>query len=272
MGQVGDELSSQAASQQARVAEGLQAMGSEFSEMAHSASGSGYATELVRGAGERADAVARWLEARDPRSIVEEVKGFARRRPGVFLAIAVGAGVLAGRLTRALAEPSDDSSSPGRMTPPRGRELDDSGFAAPAVPPVSAVPPTSTTTVGAATGGGVRRRHTRRPAHPPPHRPLTPACRPGQVSSDDGRTTRRPTAPDAVRTTGGGQLPRRPPCRSLARRLHADAPGSGTGEGRDPRVGETRRARSGVARRRRRGRDARPASSCPSPSGGDSAT
>lgn len=155
MGQVGDELSSQAASQQARVAEGLQAMGSEFSEMAHSASGSGYASELVRGAGERADAVARWLEARDPRSIVEEVKGFARRRPGVFLAIAVGAGVLAGRLTRALAEPSDDSSSRGRMTPPRGRELDDSGFAAPAVPPVSAVPPTSTTTVGAATGEGV---------------------------------------------------------------------------------------------------------------------
>ena len=80
MGQVGDELSSQAASQQARVAEGLQAMGSDFSEMARSASGSAYATELVRGAGERADAVARWLEARDPRSIVEEVKGFARRR------------------------------------------------------------------------------------------------------------------------------------------------------------------------------------------------
>ena len=126
MGQVGDELSSQAASQQARVAEGLQAMGSEFSEMAHSASGSGYATELVRGAGERADAVARWLEARDPRSIVEEVKGFARRRPGVFLAIAVGAGVLAGRLTRALAEPSDDSSSPGRIDSaarPRARRL-----------------------------------------------------------------------------------------------------------------------------------------------------
>jgi len=155
MGQVGDELSSQAASQQARVAEGLQAMGSEFSEMARSASGSGYASELVRGAGERADAVARWLEVRDPRSVLEEVKGFARRRPGVFLAIAVGAGVLAGRLTRALAEPSDGSSPSGRITPQRGRELDEAAFDAPAVPPVAEVPPMSSTTIGAATGGGV---------------------------------------------------------------------------------------------------------------------
>ena len=155
MGQVGDELSSQAASQQARVAEGLQAMGAEFSEMALSTSRSGYASELVRGAGERADAVARWLEVRDPRSVLEEVKGFARRRPGVFLAIAVGAGALAGRLTRALAEPSDDSSPSGPTTPQSGRELDDSGFAAPAVPPVPEVPRTSTTTVGAAAGGGL---------------------------------------------------------------------------------------------------------------------
>ena len=156
MGQVGDELSSQAASQQARVAEGLQSMGSEFSEMARSATGSGYAAELVRGAGERADAVAHWLEVRDPRSVLEEVKGFARRRPGVFLAIAVGAGVLAGRLTRALAEPSDDSSSGGRTAPQRGRrELDDSDFAAAAVPPVREVPPRSTTMVGAPAGGAI---------------------------------------------------------------------------------------------------------------------
>ena len=39
------------------------------------------------------------------------MKGFARRRPGVFLGIAVGAGVVVGRLTRALAQPSDDESS-----------------------------------------------------------------------------------------------------------------------------------------------------------------
>jgi hypothetical protein len=38
MGQVGDELQTQAAAQQARVAQGLQAMGSEFSEMASTTS------------------------------------------------------------------------------------------------------------------------------------------------------------------------------------------------------------------------------------------
>jgi len=41
------------------------------------------------------------------------VKGFARRRPGVFIGIAVGAGVVVGRLVRALAQPSDDDSSGG---------------------------------------------------------------------------------------------------------------------------------------------------------------
>ena len=156
MGQVGDELSSSGGL--AAGAGGRGAAGDGFGVLGDGAQCVGIRlrdSELVRGAGERADAVARWLEVRDPRSVVEEVKGFARRRPGVFLAIAVGAGVLAGRLTRALAEPSDDSSPSGRMTPQRGRELDDSGFAAPAVPPVSEVPPISTTTVGAATGGGV---------------------------------------------------------------------------------------------------------------------
>lgn len=107
--QVGSEVRQQAATQQSRAASGLRNIGDEFSHMADgSGSGSGFAADVAREAGQRVGAVAQWLDQRDPKGIVEEVKGFARRRPGVFLAIAVGAGVVVGRLTRALVAPSDD--------------------------------------------------------------------------------------------------------------------------------------------------------------------
>ncbi|MFE6257510.1 hypothetical protein ACFVN5_19720, partial [Agromyces sp. NPDC057865] len=129
-----------------RLAGGLRSAGSEFSEMASASTDSGYASELVRGAGERADAVARWLEQRDPRSVLEEVKGFARRRPGVFIAIAIGAGVLAGRVTRAIMSPPDENGSSGSravMTGPDAR----AEFTQPSVPPVREVRPPAATTV-----------------------------------------------------------------------------------------------------------------------------
>jgi hypothetical protein len=106
--QARSELRAQAATQQTRVASGLHSVGGELSRMADASAEPGVATDVVREAGRRADDVARWLDQRDPGSLLEEVKSFARRRPGVFLTIAVGAGVVAGRLARALATPSED--------------------------------------------------------------------------------------------------------------------------------------------------------------------
>ena len=107
--QLGSEVREQAATQQTRAAQGVRSIGSDFSQMAEGgAPTSGFANDLVRRAGRKADEVAQWLDARDPGDLLEEVKSFARRRPGVFLAIAVGAGILAGRLTRALTAPDDD--------------------------------------------------------------------------------------------------------------------------------------------------------------------
>ena len=100
--QAREELRQQAAKQQTRAAEGLHTVGNEFSSMADRSDDHGVATDLVREAGRRVDRAAQWLDQRDPAALIEEVKQFARRRPGVFLAIAAGAGVVAGRLTRAL--------------------------------------------------------------------------------------------------------------------------------------------------------------------------
>ena len=152
MGQVGDELRSQAATQQSRAAEGLRSVGSGFSEMASGSTQTGIAADLVRGAGERVNDVARWLDDRDPRSLVEEVKGFARRRPGVFIAIAVGVGVIAGRLTRAIASSSEASDSSSNATDRIDRQPRDVDFAAP-VPELREVPPPAATRVGAPTTG-----------------------------------------------------------------------------------------------------------------------
>ena len=102
----------QAATQQSRAARGLRDIGDEFSSMANgTGTGTGFAADIARQAGDRVGAAAQWLDERDPRDLLEEVKGFARRRPGVFIGIAVGAGVVVGRLVRALAQPSDDDSS-----------------------------------------------------------------------------------------------------------------------------------------------------------------
>jgi hypothetical protein len=72
---------------------------------------SGMASNLVSQAATRAGDVAGWLENRDPSAILEDVKRFARRRPGVFIAIAAGTGILVGRLAKSLTSGDESSSS-----------------------------------------------------------------------------------------------------------------------------------------------------------------
>jgi hypothetical protein len=108
--QARDELSQQAATQQHRVAQGLRSFSEELASMARSSDDDGMASSLVHRASERAGQAATWLGERDPAGLLEEVKSFARRRPGMFIAGAAIAGVLVGRLTRALAQGAAESS------------------------------------------------------------------------------------------------------------------------------------------------------------------
>ena len=107
------ELRDQAASQQKRVASGLRSIGDELGNMADSSQDQGVASDLVHQAATRASGIADWLDQRDPGSLVEELKGFARRRPGTFITIAAVAGVVAGRLTRSVIAESKESSDDG---------------------------------------------------------------------------------------------------------------------------------------------------------------
>ena len=107
------ELTERAATQQKRVASGVRSLGEELHSMAQNSEQQGMATDLAKQAADRTGAVASWLEDREPGHVVEEVTRFARRRPGAFLAIAAGAGVLAGRLGRGLKAANDDSQQAG---------------------------------------------------------------------------------------------------------------------------------------------------------------
>ncbi|WP_461175078.1 hypothetical protein M1D93_00215 [Arthrobacter sp. Z1-9] len=95
-------LSSQAGTQQQKAAEGIRTISSQLQSMAEAPDQQGIASDLIRQAAQRSESVASWLENKEPGDLLGEVQRFARNKPGTFLLLAAGAGVLAGRLTRGL--------------------------------------------------------------------------------------------------------------------------------------------------------------------------
>ncbi|MBT2531040.1 hypothetical protein J7E83_02655 [Arthrobacter sp. ISL-48] len=114
--QARNDLTQQAGTQQQKVADGLRSVSDELHAMARASDQPGVASDLVRQAAERSSSVASWLDGRDPGSLLDEVKTFARRRPGTFLLLAAGAGVLAGRLSRSLSAGAPGSTSASGYT------------------------------------------------------------------------------------------------------------------------------------------------------------
>jgi hypothetical protein len=111
--QTRSELMDQAGQQQQRLAGGLRQLGDELSSMAENSQQSGVATDLAKQASTKAHDVAGWLDEREPGSLVEELRGFARRKPGAFLAVAAGLGFAAARMGRGLGQEHQDNSSGG---------------------------------------------------------------------------------------------------------------------------------------------------------------
>ncbi|WP_136520584.1 MULTISPECIES: hypothetical protein [Cellulomonas] len=107
------EVGSQAGAQQKRLADGLRGLGDELNRMTESSEGGGLATDLARQLADRTSSAATWLDDREPGDLLGAVSDFARRRPGLFLAVAAGAGLLAGRLTRGLGAASSDEGTSG---------------------------------------------------------------------------------------------------------------------------------------------------------------
>lgn len=107
-----EQLSGQARQGQQRAADGLHTLATQLRQMSEKTEQQGVVSEVARQAADRTDSAASWLEHRQPGDLVDEVRRFARRKPGVFLLGAALAGVAVGRLTRgAIAAQSDDATT-----------------------------------------------------------------------------------------------------------------------------------------------------------------
>ncbi|MEU2665652.1 hypothetical protein ACLQ20_07310 [Micromonospora sp. DT46] len=120
-GEAGTQLRDQARAQQHRAADGLRGIGRELSSMAERSEDSGMAAQAVRRAADAAQQAAGWLDEREPGAMLHDVRSYARRHPGTFLAGAALAGMLVGRLTRNLTASGDGARGEGQPSmPPTG--------------------------------------------------------------------------------------------------------------------------------------------------------
>ncbi|MFC4396510.1 hypothetical protein [Arthrobacter sedimenti] len=112
-------LSSQAGTQQQKAAEGIRTISSQLQTMADAPDQQGVASDLIRQAAQRSESVASWIENKEPGDMLVDVQRFARNKPGRFLLLAAGAGLLAGRLTRSLTAGAPESQNGGRSSRPQ---------------------------------------------------------------------------------------------------------------------------------------------------------
>jgi hypothetical protein len=139
IGEVRGQAMEQARTGQQNTADSIRSLSGELREMADNGERHGTASELAAQAADRLGSVADWIGAREPGDLVDEVRRFARRRPGAFLLGAAVAGVLAGRLTRGTVDAQRDTGSDGDRYP-----TPDATATLPTLPPPAvrpAVPP-----------------------------------------------------------------------------------------------------------------------------------
>lgn len=163
---VGDALgqvSEQSAAQKDRLASTLRTLGEDLDSMAGRGT-PGLAADLARQASEQARSLGTHLEGREPSELLDDVRRFARQRPGTFLLGALAAGVVVGRLVRGTADGIQAAEAAGgRVTP----SPSPTPATPPTTPPVSPVPPTSQTTPAFTTGAGAETPVPPAPPVPP---------------------------------------------------------------------------------------------------------
>ena len=137
LGDLRDELSLQASTQTMRAGELAYTFADDLEAMAEGSAQQGALAGLTRQAASRARLVGEFLQSRDPDQLLDEVRLFARRRPGAFLLGAAAAGVVAGRLGRgAVAARGGNDDTPAGSAVPRSPRP----ATVPASPPVTITP------------------------------------------------------------------------------------------------------------------------------------
>jgi hypothetical protein len=105
------QVREQAISQQQKAGQSLSSLAQELRGLADGTSSGapGPARDLLQQGAGIVESFAGKLQSREPAELLDEVRSFARRKPGMFLLGAAAAGVLAGRLTRGVTAAHSDS-------------------------------------------------------------------------------------------------------------------------------------------------------------------
>jgi hypothetical protein len=115
VGEARDEVRQQAQQRNDQAAEQLRTLSERLIALAQGRPESaGSLTDLLYDADDKVRSLATRLEQRGPQGVADDVSRFARRRPGLFLAAAAGAGFVIGRAVRAGASEQDRAGSPSR--------------------------------------------------------------------------------------------------------------------------------------------------------------
>ena len=135
MGDAMSMVDDQTRSQRDRLVETARSFSGDLEQMAQSGP-EGIAGDVARQVADKVRSLGEHLDGREPSDLLEDVRDFARRRPGLFLLGALGAGVAFGRLARGAKDAQSSSSAPSvRTTQP-------STFAASSAEPVHEPSPT----------------------------------------------------------------------------------------------------------------------------------
>jgi uncharacterized phage infection (PIP) family protein YhgE len=157
------QVKDQVVTQQQKAGQGLSSLAQELRALADGSSqgAPGPARDLLQQASSSVESFASMLQNREPAELLDDVRRFARRKPGLFLLGAAAAGVLAGRLTSGVKAAHSDTSSTSGFT-------GQSNYVAPAptYTDYSAPATSSYGVAGAATTGA--------PLPPPPYGTVPP--------------------------------------------------------------------------------------------------
>lgn len=140
------ELTSQASAQTRRLGETLRQLGGELRRMAESGEQGGMAAQAVGEAAHHVERIGDHVQGREFTDLLDDVRGFARRRPGTFLLGAAGLGLVVGRLGRgvrdAQQQPDATASTRGPVAEPYpaeafpARSVRDTGPTTPGAPTI----------------------------------------------------------------------------------------------------------------------------------------
>jgi hypothetical protein len=109
LGQTTDQVGAQADEQTQRLAVNLKRLSGHFETMASSGEPGSTAHTLVDEASRRTGELSTYLDGHQFGEIISDLKGFARRRPGAFILGSAVAGLVVGRLGRAVKDAPDSA-------------------------------------------------------------------------------------------------------------------------------------------------------------------